>query len=79
MERWQFIESPNGAWYWVCSDVNTHRTRTSASTFGTRHECVADALGSGYQSNAPGGTHAPVRTAGKRRGGSKQQRRERYA
>ena len=79
MERWQFIESPNGAWYWLASDVNSHRTRTSAATFSTRSECVSDAMGSGYQSNAPGGSHAPVkRTAGKRRHSSKQ-RRERYA
>jgi hypothetical protein len=80
MERWQFIESPNGAWYWLASDVITHRTRTSAATFGTRHECVADALGAGYQTNAAGGSHAaPVKRAAIKRGYSRQQRRERYA
>jgi hypothetical protein len=73
MERWQFIESPNGAWYWLASDVNTHRTRTSPSTFSTRNECVADAAGSGYQTNAAGGSAAPAQ---RRRSG---QRRERYA
>jgi hypothetical protein len=80
MERWQFIESPNGAWYWVCSDVISHRTRISASTFGTRHECVADAIAEGFQSNAPGGAPAPVkRTSSRRRGGNKQRRERTYA
>jgi hypothetical protein len=68
MERWQFIESPNGAWYWLASDVLTHRTRTSAATFETRHECVADAIGCGYETNAAGGSRAPTkRESGKRR------------
>jgi hypothetical protein len=75
MDRWQFIESPNGAWYWICSDVITHRTRTSPSTFSTQHECVADALGSGYQSNASGGAHAPVKRAAGRRPNRTTQRR----
>jgi hypothetical protein len=79
MDRWQFIESPSGAWYWICADVITHRTRTSASTFITQHECVADAMGSGYQSNAPGGAHAPVKRASGRRRNRPNQRRERYA
>ena len=77
MERWQFIESPNGAWYWIASDVNTHQTRSSPSTFSTRHECVADAAGSGFETNAPGGSHAPARRPSRRR--SSGQRRERYA
>ena len=79
MERWQFIESPNGAWYWLCSDVLTHRTTTSASTFSTRHECVADAMGSGYQSNAAGGAQAPVKRESRKRRHSNQIIRERYA
>ena len=61
MERWQFIESPSGAWYWLCSDVISHRTRTSASTFSTRHECVTDAQGSGYRANGFGNAHPATR------------------
>ena len=67
MERWQFIESPNGAWYWLCSDVMSHRTRTSAATFSTRHECVADAMGSGYQRDAVG-AQASMKQATRHRG-----------
>jgi hypothetical protein len=79
MERWQFIESPNGAWYWLCSDVISHRTRTSASTFRTRHECVVDAQGSGYRANGSPSAHAPARqTAGKRRPNSARPRMGRY-
>jgi hypothetical protein len=78
MERWQFIESPNGAWYWLASDVLTHRTRTSAATFTTRYECIADAASSGYQTNAPGGSQAPAKPASRHRRHSGQ-RRERYA
>ena len=77
MERWQFIESPNGAWYWLASDVNSHRTRTSTATFSTRHECVTDAAGAGYQTNAPGGSAPARRETRKQR--SSGQRRERYA
>jgi hypothetical protein len=77
MERWQFIESPNGAWYWLASDVLTHRTRTSAATFTSRNECIADAACSGYQTNAPGGSQAPAKAARHRRHPG--QRRERYA
>jgi hypothetical protein len=81
MERWQFIESPNGAWYWLCSDVISHRTRTSASTFSTRHDCEADALGSGYRATGSGTVtaHAPSRqAAGKRRYNNTRQRPGRY-
>ena len=49
MECWQFIESPGGGWYWLCSDVLSRKTRTSAATFQTRTECIADAMTSGYQ------------------------------
>ena len=79
MERWQFIESPNGAWYWVASNVITRQTRTSAATFCTRHECVADAAGCGYLTNAPGGSHAPAKRPARKRRHSSGQRRERYA
>lgn len=49
MERWQFIQSPAGDWYWLCSEVISHKTRTSAATFKTRTECMADAMWYGYQ------------------------------
>jgi len=57
MDRWQFIQSPIGDWYWVCSDVLSHRSRTSAATFKTQSQCIADAQGHGYQSGG-GGSHA---------------------
>lgn len=79
MERWQFIESPNGAWYWVASNVITHHTRTSAATFSTRHDCVTDAAGSGYQTHAPGGSQAPAQRTSRKRRAPSGQRRERYA
>ena len=53
MESWQFIQSPAGEWYWLCSNVISRQTRTSASTFKTRMECVANAMVSGYQKVAP--------------------------
>jgi hypothetical protein len=53
MESWQFIQSPAGGWYWLCSDVISRKTRTSTAMFKTRMECVADAMGYGYQ-NGPG-------------------------
>lgn len=53
MESWQFVQSPAGDWYWVCSNVISHQTRTSTATFKTRMECVANAMGSGYQKVAP--------------------------
>jgi hypothetical protein len=49
MECWQFIQSPGGGWYWLCSDVLSRKTRTSAATFQTRSECIVDAMGCGYQ------------------------------
>lgn len=49
MESWQFIQSPAGEWYWLCSNVISRQTRTSTATFKTRTECVANAMGSGYQ------------------------------
>lgn len=49
MESWNFIESPAGGWYWLCSDVLSRKTRTSAATFQTRTECIVDAIGCGYQ------------------------------
>jgi hypothetical protein len=60
MERWQFIESPNGGWYWIASDVLSRRTRTSAATFQSRPECVADALKFGYGKVAGAGMPAAV-------------------
>jgi hypothetical protein len=70
MECWQFIQSPAGGWYWLCSDVLSRRTRTSAATFETRNECVADAMSYGYQKVATGAVHArfkhaPPRNRGK--------------
>ena len=55
MDSWQFIQSPAGDWYWLCSNVISRQTRTSAATFKTRMECVANAMSSGYQKIAPGG------------------------
>ena len=55
MESWQFIQSPAGDWYWLCSNVISRQTRTSAATFKTRMECVANAMTSGYQKIAPSG------------------------
>jgi hypothetical protein len=59
MESWQFIQSPAGEWYWLCSNVISRQTRTSAATFQTRMECVANAMASGYQKIA-GGAGAPA-------------------
>jgi hypothetical protein len=61
MERWQFIQSPNGDWYWVCSDVLSHRTRTSAATFTTESQCAADATGNGYQKGGGSGARMKVK------------------
>ena len=55
MESWQFVQSPAGDWYWVCSNVISRQTRTSTATFKTRMECVANAMGSGYQKVVPEG------------------------
>jgi hypothetical protein len=55
MERWQFIQSPTGDWYWLCSDVITHRTRTSTATFESESQCIADAMGHGYQKGSGSG------------------------
>ena len=49
MNNWQFVESPGGDWYWVCTDVNSRKMRTSAATFKTRTECMADAMWYGYE------------------------------
>lgn len=64
MESWQFIQSPAGEWYWLCSNVISRQTRTSAATFQTRMECVANAMASGYQkigagAGAPAHAKAP--------------------
>lgn len=61
MERWQFIQSPNGDWYWLCSDVISHRTRTSTATFKTESQCIADALGNGYQKGGSSGARIRAR------------------
>jgi hypothetical protein len=63
MECWQFIQSPAGGWYWVCSDVLSRKTRTSEATFQTRTECVTDAMGYGYQKVAMGAGHTTSRHA----------------
>jgi hypothetical protein len=72
MERWQFIQSPTGDWYWVCSDVLSHRTRTSAATFKTESQCMADAMGNGYRKGGAPGTHMKAqrtpRNGGRNRG-----------
>ena len=68
-ERWQFIQSPAGDWYWLCSDVISHKTRTSAATFKTRTECIADAMGNGYQKlGAQGAPAGAARTAASSQG-----------
>ena len=61
MERWQFIQSPTGEWYWVCSDVLSHHTRTSTATFKTESQCIADARGHGYQKRTASGSHAKAK------------------
>ena len=76
MDRWQFIQSPSGDWYWLCSDVISRRTRTSVATFKTRTECMADAMSSGYQKLGPPGAQAKAkgtqpRSRGKPRGRGK--------
>ena len=70
MERWQFIQSPNGDWYWLCSDVISHRTRTSTATFKTESQCITDAMGNGYRKGGGSGMRGrPNRTSrnGRRR------------
>jgi hypothetical protein len=62
MERWQFIQSPAGGWYWLCSDVISRKTRTSTGVFDSRAECMANAMGHGY----PRAVSASPRTEGKR-------------
>jgi hypothetical protein len=74
MECWQFIQSPAGGWYWLCSDVLSRKTRTSAATFQTRSECIVDAMGYGYQKvaapNGPAVTkHMPPRHRNKAKAG----------
>lgn len=59
MESWQFIQSPAGDWYWLCSNVINRQTRTSTATFATRMECVANAMTSGYQKIAPAFSSSP--------------------
>jgi hypothetical protein len=54
MESWQFIQSPAGEWYWLCSNVISRETRESPSTFKTRMECVANAMNAGYHKLASG-------------------------
>lgn len=61
MKNWQFVESPGGGWYWVCTDVISRKMRTSASTFKTRTECMADAMWYGYQQAMPGGAQAKAK------------------
>ena len=64
MESWQFIQSPAGEWYWLCSNVISRQTRTSAATFQTRMECVANAMASGYQKMVAGaGTQGQAKAA----------------
>jgi hypothetical protein len=76
MERWQFIQSPGGGWYWLCSDVLSRRTRTSAETFQTQTECIANAMGYGYQKvAAPGAQAVTKHTQRERRPQSAKHRR----
>jgi hypothetical protein len=67
MERWQFIQSPAGSWYWLCSDVLSRKTRTSAATFNSRTECMADAMASGYGRVAPAARQAESKRVPRRR------------
>ena len=60
MKNWQFVESPGGGWYWVCTDVMSRKMRTSASTFRTRTECIGDAMWYGYQAG-PGAATAKAK------------------
>jgi len=72
MKNWQFVESPGGGWYWVCTDVISRKMRSSATTFKSRTECMADAMWYGYQQTAlPSGRqakskHMPARGARKK-------------
>ena len=59
MESWQFIQSPTGEWYWLCSNVISRQTRESTATFATRMECVVNAMNAGYQKMAFGATNPP--------------------
>ena len=59
MESWQFIQSPSGDWYWLCSNVISRQTRESTATFKTRMECVANAMAAGYQKLAGGASAQP--------------------
>ena len=61
MERWQFIQSPAGDWYWLTTEVISRRTRTSAATFKTRTECIANAMSCGYQKMALAGGQAKAK------------------
>jgi hypothetical protein len=69
MERWQFIQSPAGDWYWLCSDVLSHRTRTSASTFKTEGECITDAMSNGYRKGAGAGARTKAKRTPRQRYG----------
>ena len=67
MESWQFIESPTGAWYWLCSDALSRRTRTSTGTFANRSDCVvSDASAKGYQKMHMPGAYAQGQYAASR-------------
>lgn len=70
MKSWQFVESPGGDWYWVSTDVNSHKTRMSTATFKTRSECVADAMSCGYSDGLSSGR--PAKTKRMERRGSRQ-------
>ena len=74
MESWQFIESPTGAWYWLCCDVLARRTRSTAATFASRSERVADATVQGYGRDARDTAHTSRRHAISHRGWAKHQR-----
>ena len=59
MESWQFIQSPSGEWYWLCSNVISRQTRESTATFATRMECVVNAMNAGYQKMSAGAANPP--------------------
>ena len=73
MESWQFIQSPSGEWYWLCSNVISRQTRESTATFQTRMECMANAMSAGYQKMVSG-VASPARNPNARAGAETQRR-----
>ena len=67
MERWQFIQSPAGGWYWLCSDVISRKTRTSSAVFKSRTECTRNAMEYGYARAVSASQHTESKRMPRRR------------